>query len=79
MNKILSLLTSSINIHLNIGQNSIIDTPNVYMSLEKILLQTLSNKNIQQVANAQINLPSKLNSNITNNSIISLRVCFLFE
>ena len=34
MDAMISLLTSSLNIHLNIGQDSIIDTPQVFMSLE---------------------------------------------
>ncbi len=73
MNQILSLLSSAINIHLNIGQNLIINTPNVFMSLETISPEAILNKNIQQVGNAQIHLPSKLNSN--NNSTILIRVC----
>ncbi len=34
--EIISLLTSALNIHLNIGQNLIINTPEVFMSLETI-------------------------------------------
>ena len=34
MNEIISLLSSSLNIHLNIGQDSIVDTSQVFMSLE---------------------------------------------
>ena len=34
VNKIVSLLTSSLNIHLNIGQDLIMNTSDVFMSLE---------------------------------------------
>ena len=74
-NQILSLLSSALNTHLNIGQKSIINTPNVYMSMETISMNKLSNKNIQQVGSAQIQLPSQFNSSLNNNSTLSLRVC----
>lgn len=73
MNAILSLLSSAMNIHLNIGQNSIINTPNVYMSLETISADELANKSIQQVGSAQIQLPSQFNSSLDRNSTLSLR------
>ena len=75
MNKILSTLTSALNIHLNIDQGLVLNTPNVFMSLETISAGTLVNKKIQQVGTAQISLPMKFNPNISNNSTISLRVC----
>ncbi len=74
MNEVVSLLSSSINIHLNIGQNSKINTSQVFMSLETQLLESLSNKLVKQVGNGQIQLPQNFNSNLTNNSKISIRV-----
>jgi hypothetical protein len=71
------LLTSALNIHLNIGQNQTINTSSVLMSLETISFESLSNKLIQQIGNAQISLPSNINSNINNEQTVSLRVCFL--
>ena len=71
----LSLLTSALNIHLNIGQNLTMNTSSVFMSLETISIESLSNKIIQQVGNAQISLPSNMN----NDQTISLRVCFSFK
>ncbi len=72
----LSLLTAALNIHLNIGQNLLMNTSSVFMSLETISLESLSNKLIRPVGNAQIQLPSNLNSNINDNDqTISLRVC----
>ncbi|CAF4436333.1 unnamed protein product, partial [Adineta steineri] len=72
-NKIISLLTSSLNIQLNIGQNSTINTSQTFMSLSTISINSLSNKQIQQIDNAQFNIPSNININITNNSAISIR------
>ena len=76
MNEILILLSSSLNIHLNIGQNSTINTPNVYLSMETISSNGLINKKIEQVGNAQIQLPSQFNFTLNQNSTFSLRVCF---
>ncbi|CAF4521529.1 unnamed protein product, partial [Rotaria sp. Silwood2] len=72
-NKIISLLTSSLNIHLNIGQNSIMNRSEAFMSLETISINSLSNKQIQQIGNAQFNIPSNFNLNTNNNSTISIR------
>jgi hypothetical protein len=75
-NETISLLTSALNIHLNIGQNLTMNTSSVFMSLGTISINSLSNKVIQQVGNAQIYLPS----NIANDDqTVSLRVCFLYE
>jgi len=79
VNQIISLLTFSLNIHLNIGQSSIINTSEVFMSLETISIDSLLNKQIKQVGNAQIHIPSNFNLNTTNNSTMSLRVTFSFS
>ncbi|CAF1302442.1 unnamed protein product [Adineta ricciae] len=71
--KILSVITSTINIHLNIGQNLQINTPSAFMTLETVSLRALSSKQVQQVANAKINLPANIQSNVTDNSTVSLR------
>jgi hypothetical protein len=71
----MSLLTSALNINLNIGQNLTLNTSSVFMSLETISIKSLPNKLIQPVGNAQIQLPSNLNSNFDNDQTISLRVC----
>jgi hypothetical protein len=72
-NQILSLLTSAFKIHMNIGQELTINTSDVFMSLERCSLKSLTNKTIQH----QIHFPSSFNSSITLNSIILLRVRFL--
>ncbi len=49
------------------------------MSLETISANSLSNKTIQQIGNAQISLPANFNSSLNYNQSLSLRVClFLF-
>ncbi|CAF0788844.1 unnamed protein product [Adineta steineri] len=73
VNQILSLLTSISNIQLNIGQNLIINTSSTFMSLETISMKSLSNKQVQQVGNARINIPKNFKSNISDNSTVSLR------
>ena len=70
----IALLTSALNIHLNVGQTQTINTSSVFMSLETISSQSLANKTIQPFGNAQITLPSTL----TNNQTLSLRVCLFF-
>ena len=49
MNEILTLLTSTMSIHLNSGQRLIINSPNmfIYMSMEMISAEGLLNKKIQ--------------------------------
>ncbi|CAF3751894.1 unnamed protein product, partial [Rotaria sp. Silwood1] len=71
--EIISLLTSSLNIHLNLGQNLFINTSETFMSLETISVESLSNRIIKQVGNAQFRIPSNFTFNKTNNFSISLR------
>ena len=73
MNEMISLLTQTLNIHLNIGQNLIINTSEIFMALEKMNLHLLSKRTIQQVENARFFIP--LNFNRTHP--ISLRVRLL--
>ncbi len=78
--EIISLLTSALNIHLNIGQNLIINTPEVFMSLETISFNSIFNKSIQQVGGAKIRIPENFKLNQNQNQTISIRVsCLLFN
>ena len=63
LNQMIFILTSSLNLHLNLGQNYSIETPQVFLSLETVSLQSLSN---------QMNLSSNLNQN----QIVSFQVRF---
>ncbi|CAF4139161.1 unnamed protein product, partial [Adineta steineri] len=71
--KMISLLTSSLNIHLNIGQSSLMNTSQSFVSLETISIASLKDRLVKQVENAQFNIPSDFILNTTSNSSISLR------
>ena len=73
-NETFSSITAALNIHLNIGQSMTMNTPSVFLTLETATIQSLSNKFIPQVGNAQIRIPSLINTNINENSSVSLRV-----
>ncbi|UJR06650.1 hypothetical protein I4U23_010936 [Adineta vaga] len=73
MNKIISLLTSTLNLHLNIGQNYTIATSQVWMTLETRSSQSLSNSFIKQIGNGQVQLPSNFQMYLNNNEKISIR------
>lgn len=69
-----SLLTSTLNLHINVGQNCQINTSDVFMSMETLSNQSLSNKSIEPVANARIQLPLNFTlSNHNNTDTISLQ------
>ncbi|CAF1585319.1 unnamed protein product, partial [Adineta steineri] len=73
MTKITSLITNTLNTHLNIGQNFTLNSSEVFLSMETISISSLSNKFIQQSGNTQIRIPSTFNLTINDNSSISLR------
>jgi hypothetical protein len=77
--EMISLITSSLNIYLNIGQNLTMNTSQAFMSLETISIESLSNKIVKQVGNAQMHIPSDFVLNTTNNLSISLRVSFYYS
>ena len=70
----LSLLTDALNIHLNIGQNFTVNTSSTFLVLGKVLMRSLTDRLIPQVAGGQVRLPSTLYSNQTSNSTVSFRV-----
>ena len=70
----LALLTSSLNIHLNTGQNLTMNTPSLFMSLETISIQSLSQRTIQQPGSARIQIPPSVQLNSNNHTSVSLRV-----
>ncbi|CAF1484404.1 unnamed protein product, partial [Adineta steineri] len=71
--EMISLLTSSLNIHINIGQNYLMNTSQSFVSLETISIQSLKDRLVKQIENAQFNIPSDFILNTTSNSSISLR------
>ena len=70
------LITFSLNIHLNLGQNFLINTSQTFSIFEITSIQSLKDKLIQQPENAQFEIPSDFTLNIVDNSLIVLRVCF---
>lgn len=71
VNQMISLLTSTLNLHINVGQNCQINTSEVFMSMETLSAKSLSNKSIEQVSNARIQLPMNFTAN--HNGPISLQ------
>ncbi|CAF0948798.1 unnamed protein product [Adineta steineri] len=71
--QMISLLTSSLNIHINIGQKYLMNTSQSFVSLETISIQSLKDRLVKQIENAQFNIPSNFILNTTSNSSISLR------
>lgn len=72
--KTVSLLTSILNIHLNIGQQLSLSSSSLVFSLETTTLNSLSNKSIEQYTNQSIRLPTHFASDLSANASISLRV-----
>jgi hypothetical protein len=70
----LSSITTTLNVHLNIGQSMVMNTTEVFVSMETASIASLSNKLIQQVGNSQIRIPSIFNSSLNNNASVSLQV-----
>jgi hypothetical protein len=71
-----SLIVSSLNIHLNLGQNYTLNTSQTLMTLQTISIESLGDRLVQLVGNAQFQIPSNLTLSTTTNSSILLRVCF---
>ena len=70
----ISWITLALNVHLNRGQSLVMNTSEVFMSLETISIASLSNKQVKQIENTQIRFPFNAISNISNDTIVSLRV-----
>ncbi|UJR17142.1 hypothetical protein I4U23_004038 [Adineta vaga] len=68
--EIISLMTLSLNVHLNREQSLVLNTSEVLMSLERTSFESLVNK---QIGNAQINLPSTIQTEFNTNQTISIR------
>lgn len=64
--EIISLVTSSLNIHLNINQQYLLNSSQIYFHLQKLTIQSLQNQ-----------IPMKFNQ--TNDSSLLLRVCLTFQ
>lgn len=74
----MTAITASINVHLTIGQNIIINTTELFVSLESNLAASLSNKTIVPFDGAQIHLPPLFISNLNESDVVSLRVSYFY-
>ena len=74
MNEVISLLTSTLNLNLNVGQNCQIDTSQVIMSLESKSSEFFSNSFQKSIGNGQINLPSNFSLYLNETTKVSIRV-----
>ena len=71
------LISSSLNIHLNIGQSFVTNTSQAFMSIEAVSINSIANKLIRQSDDAQIQLPTNVVLNQSNDSTVLIRVrCF---
>ena len=57
MQEVSSLLTSALNIHLNVEQQVTMNTSNVFMSLQTLKIESFLEKQIRSVGNARLRLP----------------------
>ncbi|UJR16862.1 hypothetical protein I4U23_003760 [Adineta vaga] len=78
-NEMTSLITSALNINLNVEQNFLVNTSQTFMLLERKSFQSLSNKQIKQIGNAQINLPSAIQTNQNHNQTVLIQVESMME
>ena len=71
----MALLTSTLNIHLNIGQQFLVDTAEVNMLTKITSIKSILHQSIEQIDNARIRIPMNFASNIDQNTKITFRVC----
>ena len=68
------MITSALNIHLNIEQSVILNTSSIIKTLKKMMVNTYSNQTIELSNNTKISIPDNLHFNLSENSTILLRV-----
>lgn len=70
-------ITVILNTHLNLAQNMIVNTTTVFVSLETVLVSSLSNKVITPFNGVHIHVPAIFISNISKDQSVSLRVSYI--
>ena len=70
----LDLLTDALHIHLNVGQNTTMNTSTLFVSLETVTSQSLSTRTVRQSGQAHIQLPSTLQITPSAQATLTLRV-----
>ena len=79
MNEVSSLLTEAMNIHLNVEQDFLVNTSNVFFSLQTLEIVSLLGKDISSLDNARVRFPSSWNLSLPEHSTGSLRVRSFFS
>ncbi|CAF1615089.1 unnamed protein product [Adineta ricciae] len=72
-NAMMLMISSSLDVQLNVKQTFVVNTSEVFMSQEKTSLASLFHKEINQSENSHIRFPSILQTNLNENQTISLR------
>ncbi|CAF1369352.1 unnamed protein product [Adineta ricciae] len=73
VNEINSLLSLTLIIHRNLGQNFLLNTSQTFLLFQTISIESLSNFIFNQIENSQLIFPSNFILNSTTNSSISIR------
>ncbi|CAF1347188.1 unnamed protein product [Adineta ricciae] len=72
-NAMMLMISSSLDMQLNVEQQFVVNTSEVFMSQEKTSLASLFHKQINQSENSHIRFPSTVQTNLNENQTISLR------
>jgi hypothetical protein len=67
-------LTAALNLHLNVGQKSMLNTSSLFLSLETMSVSSLMDRLMQPIGQVRLRLPGQLSSSIDLNRVVSLRV-----
>ena len=71
----MSLLTAALNLHMNVHQHLIINTPAIWIDVKNT---SILNQSFEQIENNRISFPKGFQTeNLTNETTISFRVCFV--
>ena len=69
-----SSITAALRIHLNVGQNLIMNVSSAFVSMETASVESLPNRVIEQVGGAQIRMPANFTMTVPIKRSVSLRV-----
>lgn len=77
VSEIMELITKTLSIHLNVGQNIVVNTSSVFITIETAPHTSLENKTIESIGSSRIHLPDSIHLSNYSGDSISIRVCFL--
>ena len=67
-------VTAALKVHVNTGQNLIMNGSSTFVSMETASIESLTNRVVEQAGGAQFRLPSNFTLTAPNNRPISIRV-----